>query len=362
MKPQFKLLLFLSLLPGIMSAMNGELNGKHTKEKKIEKSFDVNKNALLKIDNRYGNVNITSWNQNKIQITVLITTNGNNEQEVQKRLDELTVEFSADKNQVTAQTKIGSSRNNWSFFGNRSSNVNMKINYTVKMPASNSLDLKNDYGAINLNKINGNTTINCNYGTFIIGELLGNNNLLNFDYTNNATIGFAKNLIINADYSEFVMNKGEHITFKGNYTRSEFKEISDVLDFEGSYGRLIVGKAKNFNGKTRYITGSFGSILNNFGMQSTYGKISIDLLEKSINNVIISAKYTSIDIGYSSSAAFDFSTKLAYSNLKGEDNLEFTLRSIHNTRSEYEGYFGKKNSGNNIQIQSDYGNVKFQKN
>lgn len=361
MKPQFKLLLIIALLPGLMLANSDPMNGKHTKEKKIERSFDVNKNAQLKINNRFGNVEITTWNQNKIEITVIVTTNGNNEQEVQRRLDEITVEFSGTKSQVTAQTTIGASKGSWSFFGNRSGDVNMKINYSVKMPAANSLDLRNDYGAINLNKINGDANITCNYGTFIIGELSGSNNTLNFDYTTSATIGKVKNLIINSDYSEFVLNEGENVIFKGNYTRSEFKEITSSLEFEGSYGRLTVGKAKNFNGKTRYVTSNFGSIANNFEMQSNYGKITIDLLEKSINNVIITARYTNIDIGYSSGASFDLSTKLAYANLRADDNVEFTLRSIHNTRSEYEGFFGKRNSGKNINITSDYGNVRIQK-
>lgn len=361
MKLQFRLLLFIALLPGLMLALNDPLNGKHTKEKKIERSFDVNKSALLKIENRFGNVDITTWNQNKIEITVIVTTNGNNEQEVQRRLDEITVEFSGSKSEVTAMTKIGSSKGSWSIFGNRSGNVNMKINYTVKMPVANSLNLKNNYGAINLNKINGDTNITCNYGTFILGELLGSNNTLNFDYTTSATIGKARNLTINADYSEFVLNEGDDVIFKGNYTRSEFKEIKSSLEFEGAYGRLTVGKAKNFNGKTRYVTSSFESIAGNFGMQSNYGKITIDLLEKSFKNVIITAKYTSVDISYSNNASFDLSTKLAYANLRGADDIEFTLRSTHNTRSEYEGYFGKKNSGSTIQIQSEYGNIKLQK-
>jgi len=361
MNPKFKLILFIALLPGLMLAMNDPLSGKHTKEKKIERSFDVSKNAQLKIDNRFGNVEITTWNQNKIEITVIVTTNGNNEQEVQRRLDEITVDFSGSKSQVTALTKIGSSRSSWSIFGNRSGNVNMKINYSVKMPAANSLDLRNDYGAINLNKLNGNAIITCNYGSFIIGELLGSSNTLNFDYTTNSTIGKAKNVTINADYSEFVLNEGDNVIFKGNYTRSEFKEITSSLGFEGSYGRVTVGKAKNFNGKTRYVTGSFGSITNNFVMNSNYGKITIDLLDKSFSNVNITARYTNIDISYSSGASFDLSTKLAYANLRTDDNIEFTLRSIQNTRSEYEGYYGKKNSEKNIQITSDYGNVRLQK-
>jgi hypothetical protein len=360
MRPLSKFLILL-LIPVFAFANNNNMGGKHTKEKKIERKFDVDKNAALHINNRYGNVDITTWNQNSIEIVVTIITNGNNEQEVQRRLDEISVDFEASRSRVSAETTIGSQRSNWSFWGSRASNVNMKINYQIKMPVSNSLDITNHYGAISLNKLNGNTKLSCNYGSFIIGELNGDSNHLSFDYTNGATIGYVKNATINADYSEYVINKAENITYKGNYSRVDFKEIVSTLDFNSAYGRINVGKARDVKGRSRYVTTSFGTITQSLELNANYGKISVDLLEKSIKKVIIDAKYTSIDLRFHPNASFDFSTQLSYANLKAGDEIDFSLRSVQNTRSEYQGHYGRKNSGNTIQITSDYGGVRLQK-
>ncbi len=81
--------LFLTV-PLMLSAGNGKLKGKYTKEKTIKKEFDVNADALLKVSNSYGNLNLTSWDGNKIMIEVHIKTNGNNEEKVQKKLNEFT--------------------------------------------------------------------------------------------------------------------------------------------------------------------------------------------------------------------------------------------------------------------------------
>ncbi|MCR9182822.1 MAG: DUF4097 domain-containing protein [Flavobacteriaceae bacterium] len=361
MRPLFKLIIVLLLLPVVAFANDSKLNGKHTKEKKIEKQFDVTKNALLHIDNRYGNVDIATWNQNRIEIEVTMTTNGNNEQEVQKRLDEISVEFEATSGRVSAVTRIENQRSNWTFWGAKSNNVNIKINYLVKMPVSNSLDIKNHYGAISLNRLNGNTTLSCNYGSFIIGELNGDSNLLSFDYTNGATIGFVKNATIDADYSEYVINKAENITYKGNYSRAELMEILSNLDFNSSYGRLNIGKAKNVTGKSRYVTTTFGVISHNLDLNANYGKISVDLLKESIKNVNITAKYTSVDLTYDARAAFDLSAQLSYAGLKAADEIEFSVRDIQGSRSTYEGHYGKRNSGNKILVSSSYGGVKIQK-
>ncbi len=361
MRPLSKLLMLLLLLPLLAIANNSKLSGKHTKEKKIERQFDVNKSTLLHIDNRYGNVDIATWNQNRIEIEVTIITNGNNEQEVQKRLDEISVAFEASSSRVSAVTHIENQRNNWTFWGSKSSNVNIKINYLVKMPVSNSLDIKNNYGAISLNRLNGNSTLSCNYGSFIIGELNGDSNQLSFDYTNGVTIGFVKNAVIDADYSEYVINKAENITYKGNYSRAELMEILSTLDFNSSYGRLNVGKAKNVTGRSRYVTTSFGEISHNLDLNANYGKISVDLLKESIKNVNITAKYTSVNLTYDARAAFDLNAQLSYASLKTDDAIDFSVRDIQSSRSTYEGHHKKRNSGNSIQVSSSYGGVKIQK-
>lgn len=360
MRPLSKILLML-LIPVFALANDSNMGGKHTKEKKIEKQFDVAKNAVLHISNRYGNVDITTWNQNRIEIEVTIITNGNNEQEVQKRLDEISVDFEATNTRVSAETTIGNKRSNWSFWGSRSGNVNMKIHYLVKMPISNSLDIANHYGAISLNRLNGNANIACHYGSFIIGELNGENNTLHFDYTKGATIGYVKNATLEADYSEYVINKAEILIYKGNYSRAEFKEITNSLDFNSAYGRINVGEAKHVKGRSRYVTTSFGTISNSLDLNSSYGKISVDLLSKSIRKVTVDAKYTSIDLTYDARATFNLSANLSYANLKTGNEIDFSVQSMQNTRSQYQGHFGKKNSGNTIEISSSYGGVTLQK-
>lgn len=356
-----KSLILLLLIPAFAFSNDCTMGGKHTMEKKIERIFDVDKDATLLINNRYGNVDIISWNQNRIEVEVTIITNGNNQQEVQKRLDEIGVDFQANRSRVSAITTIGSQRSNWSFWGSSSNNVNMKINYQIKMPVSNSLDVTNHYGAISLNRLEGNAKISCNYGSFIIGELLGASNNIEFDYTKSASIGFVKNATIEADYSEYIIHKGENIIYKGNYSRAEFKEIVSSLDFNSAYGRIQVGMAKDVKGRSRYVTTSFGTISQSLELNSNYGKISVALLEKSIKRVAIDAKYTSIDLTYDSKAAFDLSTRLSYASLRTGDDIDFTVRNVQNTRSDYQGHYGRKNSGNTIQITSDYGGVKIQK-
>ncbi|KAG1649363.1 RNA polymerase sigma-H factor [Nymphon striatum] len=196
---------FQTLLPILLSAGDGKLKGKYTKEKTIKKEYDVNADALLKVSNSYGNLNLTSWEGNKVMIEVHIKTNGNNEEKVQKKLNEITVDFEASSSVVSAKTVFNNSRNSWGWGGNNK--VNMQINYTIKLPIKNSVHLNNDYGSIILDRIDGHAKIYCDYGRLEIGELRGRNNQLNFDYTSKSTIDYINSGTITADYSGFHYSK-----------------------------------------------------------------------------------------------------------------------------------------------------------
>jgi hypothetical protein len=249
---QFKyLFLFIFALPALVMANDGKLKGKYTKEKTISKEYDVNSDAVLKVSNSYGNLTLTSWNENRIVIEVLIKTNGNNEDKVQKKLDEITVAFEASSDMVSAKTKFNKDKG-WGWNWGSNGNVNMQIDYTIKVPIKNSVHLSNDYGNISLDRIDGYAKISCDYGRLDIGELHGRNNDLNFDYTSKSSIGYMRSGNIRADYSGFTIEKAGDLVLNADYTNSNIGEMNN-LQYASDYGNLVVGTADSVTGSGDYI-------------------------------------------------------------------------------------------------------------
>jgi len=93
MKQLFRNLFFALLLPGIIFANNDPREGKHTKEKKYKQQFEVNADAELSIDNSYGNLDIITWDQNRIEIEVTVTVNGTNYGSITEANDIFTVNY-----------------------------------------------------------------------------------------------------------------------------------------------------------------------------------------------------------------------------------------------------------------------------
>lgn len=360
----YKLLLLFALIPTISFCNNDlkgyDFNGRHTKEKKLSKTYTVSPNSLLKIDNSYGNVDITTWDQNTVSIEVFIKTNGNDEKKVKEKLDEIDVEFRQNSSGVSAKTHF--SRDNaswWSQLFGGSSNVSMEINYVIKAPVTNHVDLSNDYGHIFLDKLTGNAKISCDYGRVDIGELHGNSNQVSLAYSRNSHFGYINRAVIKAAYSEFTIEDAKSLEINADYTTSKIKR-TELLKFNCDYGSLAVDKVKRISGSGDYLTTRIGDIHQAADINFDYGSLSIDKIIKGAGEIKISSNYTGVKIGYDRAHPFRFDIKSSYSNVKGLDTFEINKQNQGSNTKSYSGYHLNESGRGNVIIDSRYGSINFQ--
>ncbi|MBU2940307.1 hypothetical protein KO494_12240 [Lacinutrix sp. C3R15] len=358
----YKITIAFLLIPMLLVANNNPVTkGKHTKEKIIKKEFSVNADTTLKVANSYGNIDIVTWEENRISFEITITTNGNDLEKVEEKLDEISVNFENSPSLVSAKTIFNKSKSNSWFKWNSGNNVNMKINYVIKMPITNQVNLTNDYGNINLDKLKGRAIINCDYGKITTKELLADNNDIHFDYSNNCYFEYLKSGKITADYSGFTVAKAKKINIEADYTKSVV-EIAEEVTYNCDYGSIHIEKANHINGDGDYLTTRIGNIYKNLNINADYGSIKIDNITANAENINIASDYVGITIGYDPAYNFSFNIDLEYASLRDYEGLEFTKKRIESTDKYYQGYHGKDNSGNTLKISSDYGSVTLKQN
>ncbi|HLV14414.1 MAG TPA: hypothetical protein VKY41_04480 [Xanthomarina sp.] len=361
----YNLIILFLLIPtigfsSIDPKKDSNIREEHSKEKVIQKSFNVSPNATLKIDNSYGNLDIITWKENRIEIMVTITTKGKHEDKVLNKLDEISVNFSATNSLVSAKTIFNNNKSKswWNWDGY--SNVNMTINYVIKIPITNSVDLSNDYGSINLGKLEGRATISCDYGKITTKELMADNNKISFDYTSNCYFEFIKSGEINADYSGFNLAKAKSIMVKADYTTSIIETVEDI-NYVCDYGSIKIKRANNITGNGDYLTVLIGDVYKNVNLNADYGSIKIGNMTANAGNININSDYTGIKIGHESNYLFNFEIDLEYASLE-TSGFQFNIKREESGENYYTGFYGEPNSSNFIKIKSDYGSVSFIKN
>ncbi|MCI2229683.1 hypothetical protein MC378_10945 [Polaribacter sp. MSW13] len=261
MKSIYKITFLLFFLPIIAVANNDNDKAKHEKNKTIKKIFTVNPNATVAISNRYGDLNITTWKENRVEIEVIITVKGEDLDDVEAKFNSINIAFNASPSLVEAETIFEKTKSNWSWW-KKSKNVNYKINYIVKMPKSNAVNLENDYGSIYLDNLKGKANIDCDYGKIYLGELSANNNNINLDYCSSSSILYMKSGTINADYSKITIEKSDQLKVTADYS-TIILDKAGTVNFNSDYGSIVIDDAENINGNSDYVSMRFGTVRKN---------------------------------------------------------------------------------------------------
>ncbi|SFE05058.1 DUF4097 family beta strand repeat-containing protein [Flavobacterium phragmitis] len=352
MKKHYNLLILFLLIPFLGFSNDDTFI---TKQKNIKKTYIVNSNAGIDIDNKYGNISVSTWDEDKIDLDITIKVNGPNENWVNERLNSIDVDITALKSMVSAVTNLGNSS-----LKSKGSNNSFEINYVIKIPKNGSAKLFNKYGNISTLNLEGNSNISCKYGKVTLGKLNGSSNNIEIAYCQNSSIEYIKTGNINARYSGLKINDSGNLNLNANYTDVNLGD-GENIKYECNYGNFKFQKINSLSGSGNYLTINIGEISSNFSFDTNYSKINIGNMTEKAGNVNINSGYTDISLGYATNYAFDFDISTRYSNIKHDNTLDISISETKSNTKRISGFYKKKGQ-NKVNISSNYGNVSLIKN
>jgi len=346
MRILYNLFVFICL-SGLLKA-NGPLA---IETKVIDKSFNVNSNADLKIDNRYGNITMTTWDKNMVEIHVEIKVDGNDQEAVRNRINGITVDFEANASLVSAVTRIAQNKKN--------SKTNITIHYTVKLPKTNNIGIINRYGNIFLDELKGASNIDLQYGSMSLGKLYNSLNIWDLDYISNSKIDYVKAANIDADYSKLEITKSEILNLTVDYTDVKLGTVKDLVNTM-DYGNLVVSSVERVSNTADYTNVKIGILSNSFVSMGDYGGTSIEKVKKGFDKISVVADYSSLNIGIEPGAGYTIKGDFKYAGMKYPSNVNMNKVIEKNTQSSYEGKAG--DGSGRVEIQMEYGGAKIKLN
>lgn len=348
MKKQYNITFILFMISFFCFA--NETDAAFIKTKNIKKTFLVNADAGINVDNSYGNIFVTTWDEDKIELEINIKVSGSNENWVNQRINEIDIDINPLKHLITAKTILGNTN-----LRTKGNNNNFEINYVIKIPKKGNVTLRNKYGNIITTDLWSWTDLYCKYGKLTTGKLYSSKNTIQIEYCPNSSIEYLNIGNITARYSGLQVNSLAKIDLISDYTDTTILEADSML-YTSKYGTLNVKKNRSSAGTANYMTLKFGEINGPLKVTAKYCELNVDHLSAKANDVTVIAGYSNIKIGYSSFYDFDFDVNVRYATFKYESDLIFSNKEETNFSKSYQGYFSKKGI-NNLSIKSDYGNV-----
>ena len=301
--------------------------------KNYSKSYPVDGNDKLALDNKYGRVTINTWNKNEVKVDVQIKGTASDDETAQKLIDAISISDSKDGNTVSFRTNFGSGNSSvWNLFNNMNDRHRAEVNYTVYMPSSMSLDLRNKYGSVSLPSLSGKVTIDNAYGSLVAKALTNPANEFNFRYYE-VNIEEVKGCDLNLSYGSLKLGTVGRLAANINYAPVDIEKLNNSGTINARYG----------------------------------GGVKIGEISKALKNLDIDSKYSSVNIGLRGDENFDFDVTVKYGSFNFDDNrLKITSKSpsddsrgYHPTKN-YKGYAGNSNSNNKININTTYQSVKLE--
>ena len=313
---------------------SGELK---EKVKNYSKSYSVDGNDKLIIDNTYGKVTVNTWAKNEVKVDVQIKAYANEEDDAQKMLDNISITDSKENSVISFKTNIERTQNSngnnfWGtwFSSGKSYTRKSEINYTVYMPVKSQLQISNRYGATILPDLQGKLVIENSYGS-----LTGKN----------------------------LSNPANEI--KVRYGSANIENLGSS-NLSVAYGSLNLGEADKLNADVSYSSAKIGKLTTSASINVRYsGSLQIADVDKNLRKLSVNSSYSSVKLGLPENENADIDVTVRYGSFNyGSRTVNLVNQGQDDDRHYsstkiYKGKLGKGDANKVITIKSNYGSVKF---
>jgi hypothetical protein len=233
----------------------------HKLTKEIKETYAFSNESKLYLENKYGDIFVSGWDKNSIEIVVGIEAESRNAEKAKKLLNRVKMDIVTTDNELKVTSTI--TKKEGGFLGKLDpfKNEKTKINYTIYLPKKAMIEVYNKYGNIIVSDWNGKLNADLEHGDMRLSTALINASLtIKYGKLNaislqeshiiskDATIGIhhGTKLKIDSDGSEMTLNNIQKLQLNSN------KDNIDILKMDGISGTIKYSKTflKNLGGKT----------------------------------------------------------------------------------------------------------------
>jgi hypothetical protein len=370
---KFKLLTLFLLVALFTNLSAATGTGEYVKE--INRSFPLSLDGQLELANKYGRINIRTWDKEEVKIDVRIVVQARDEDEADEVFERISINFYDADDLVKAYTEIGTNngKSGWGDWitNGGSSSREFKIYYEVVMPYQADLNTEARYCDVRATDLSGDTQWNIKYGNLITGHL---NNAADITIGNGSgeiakISGEAK---LNISYSELEVKSASTVNLRARYSEIEIESAGDVevdcrysevklgksrvVNVDAGYGDVDIESATSVKANSNYTSYEIGRVTTEVDIDTDYGNVELGPLAAGFRLVRIRGGYSSIDVSIESAAGYSIDLSSTYAGIDYPSSLNLTSKEKDGNTNKVIGTKSGKGEGR-IEITTKYGGV-----
>ncbi|WP_343486359.1 hypothetical protein [Allomuricauda sp. d1] len=297
--------------------------------KTIEKSFPLTNNGELQLENKYGNITLTGWEQNKVSVKIEIKVNHRKRNNAKDLLGRINPDIKSSSGYVSIISEIANKNTGWfADFFNRTNPIDsdrshVQIDYEVFLPKKAKLKVTNRFGDVFIEDWNGELNTLIEHGDLWLGEDLNKADIiLKFGKVRARNLNYAS---LNLKNGELDMQNAKSLRLNGDGTEMKINAINS-LEIYSNKDDIAISEVGTLYGNLKFSTLNLDSLTQDVDLTL---KIADFRVQRIINpSAEISIEQESSDITLSVS---NFSHRFSATLEQGVVRLPKTFENVNST-------------------------------
>ena len=329
--------------------------------KTIEKSFPLTNEGELLLENKYGNVTMTGWDQDKVAVVIDIKVNHRKKENAKDLLSRIQPLFRSASGYVSITSEITNKNTGWfADFFNRNNPIDLdrshvKIDYEVFLPKKAKLKITNRFGDVFIEDWSGGLTAIIEHGDLWVEEDLNKADIeLKFGKVRANNLSYAKLTIKNG---ELEMKDAKSLQIKSDGTDMKINAISS-LEIYSNKDDIVLDEVGSIYGDLKFTTMDLNRLTQDVNLIMKIADFRIKHIANPKGKIEIEQESSEISLKV---AGFShrFTAKLEQGVVrlpKSFENVNSTMLNKLKKLREIDATFGKEKQGL-ISIQGSKGIV-----
>jgi hypothetical protein len=351
------------ILPTLLLIGN-PLSGQSLSENRsFIKSFPLHENTRLEIINKYGDIHISSWEKDSVNIMAEIEAFAPDQSKLEKMIDGIEIKMTGSASLIRAETEfereitvlIESFREITKKLIEFESK--MQINYFINVPDDVDILIRNQFGNISMENNTGTISVTLSNGNFKANSI-NRISELNLDF-GEAEIASVRSASINSTFAKIIINQSENIVLNSTSSKYELAKPGNI-ELESRRDKFFIGNIDAINGISYFSDYKINNLAGNTDLDLKYGSFDAETVNNDFESIVIRSSSTDITAGFDPSASFKFEIRHLNSFVViPDENIKFNKETINEARKEYllTGIIGGKKPSGFLRINATRGNI-----
>ncbi len=261
------------------------------------RSFKASKNSTVEVTNRYGDINIETWDKDSVSVEIRVMVTEKTMGKLHDKLRSINFNMTQSGQFIIIGTIVGGNNNMLiSEFNRLKENIGVgdarvEINMKIRMPDNLTLRINNKFGNIYLNDYSGEVNLDLSNGRLIAQSLKGFSNL---------KVGFGDAVIHSLDVANIELSFGKLNLTNGKQIRMTTK-TSDVsineavqLNLNSSRDTYRIRMVDDLDADANWTDFNIAELRKKGSFRMSYGYFLLEKMMPSFERLYIDSRSTKI--------------------------------------------------------------------